>query len=128
MGNRPKMNTADRAKQFLPFDALKGFREALQEKERIVVPKKELSEEEKEELDLSFRLVCRGDIIRVVYYHNGEYVEQTGMVAKIEETGRILTVVQTKISFADIVAIEKKDRDACGEKSSGCNFQRPEEG
>lgn len=32
--NRPKMDRADRAKQFMPFDALKGFREALAEKER----------------------------------------------------------------------------------------------
>lgn len=42
MANRPKMDPADRAKQFLPFDALKGFREALEEKERTIVPKGEL--------------------------------------------------------------------------------------
>ena len=30
------MDRADRAKQFMPFDALKGFREALAEKERLV--------------------------------------------------------------------------------------------
>lgn len=32
---RPKMKREDRAKQFMPFDALKGFREALAEKERM---------------------------------------------------------------------------------------------
>ena len=37
---------ADRAKQFIPFDALKGLKEALKEKEKIYVEKKELSEEE----------------------------------------------------------------------------------
>ena len=37
------MDRANRAKQFMPFDALKGFREALAEKERVTVPKKELS-------------------------------------------------------------------------------------
>lgn len=42
MANRPKMDPADRAKQFLPFDALKGFREALEEKERTIVPIGEL--------------------------------------------------------------------------------------
>jgi len=31
---RAKMDAADRAKQFMPFDALKGFREALAAKER----------------------------------------------------------------------------------------------
>ena len=49
--NRPKMDRADRAKQFMPFDALKGFREALAEKEKLVEEKKsaertELTEEE----------------------------------------------------------------------------------
>lgn len=33
---RAKMDRADRAKQFMPFDALKGFREALEEKERQI--------------------------------------------------------------------------------------------
>ncbi len=32
---REKMDPADRAKQFMPFDALKGFREALTEKEQL---------------------------------------------------------------------------------------------
>ena len=40
----PRMERSNRAKQFMPFDALKGFREALEEKERILVPKRELSE------------------------------------------------------------------------------------
>ncbi len=31
---RAKMTREERAKQFMPFDALKGFREALVEKER----------------------------------------------------------------------------------------------
>lgn len=38
--NRPKMDRADRAKQFMPFDALKGFREALAEKEKLMEEQK----------------------------------------------------------------------------------------
>ena len=49
--NRPKMDRADRAKQFMPFDALKGFREALAEKERLVEEQKEaVQEQEKKSL------------------------------------------------------------------------------
>ena len=40
--NRPKMDRADRAKQFMPFDALKGFREALAEKEKLSYNNQEL--------------------------------------------------------------------------------------
>ncbi len=39
------ISRADRAKQFLSFDALKGFSEALREKEIEYEEKKELSEE-----------------------------------------------------------------------------------
>lgn len=39
MGNRPKMSPADRAKQFMPFAALKGYEEALREKEKEVEEK-----------------------------------------------------------------------------------------
>lgn len=103
MANQPK---ADRAKLFLPFDALKGFREALAEKERIVVPKTELSEDRKEELDRLLHQIKPGDIITVVYFHNEEYVKLTGMLSRISLSGRTLSIVQTRISFEDIYSIE----------------------
>ncbi len=36
MGNRPKMDRSERAKQFMPFDAVKGLQEALFAKEQEV--------------------------------------------------------------------------------------------
>ena len=45
MAARKKMNQAARAKQFMPFAALKGYDIALRAKEKILVPKIELSEE-----------------------------------------------------------------------------------
>ena len=45
MEHRGRMNREDRAKQFMPFAALKGYPEALRKKEKIVVPKIELPEE-----------------------------------------------------------------------------------
>lgn len=103
--NRPKMDRAERAKQFLPFDALKGFRETLAQKERIVVEKVELSEEYREELDRRMQQVLKNDIITVVYFHDGEYVQVTGMVSRLDVTSRIIKIVNTKISFEDIYEI-----------------------
>jgi len=45
---RPKMSPADRAKQFMPFDAVKGLREALAKKEAEFLLKKEETPEEEE--------------------------------------------------------------------------------
>lgn len=43
--NRPQMSPADRAKQFMPFAALKGLPEALRKKEMEVAQKLELTKE-----------------------------------------------------------------------------------
>lgn len=108
MANQTK---ADRAKIFMPFDAVKGFREALAEKERIVVPKIELSEERKEELDRRLRMIHTGDIVTVIYFHNGEYVKLTGMVSKFSPSGRTLSIVNTRICFDDIRELENAAAD-----------------
>ena len=49
MGQRPKMSRAERAKQFMPFAALKGYSEALRRKEKKIVPQIVLSEAQEEE-------------------------------------------------------------------------------
>ena len=41
------MSRENRAKQFMPFAALKGLEEALEKKEKIVVPKAELCDDYK---------------------------------------------------------------------------------
>ena len=59
----------NRARQFLPFDALKGLQEALREKEIELDERKELSEESIEELSNNLQLIERGDNVRLTYYH-----------------------------------------------------------
>lgn len=100
-----KMSREERAKQFMPFAALKGYPEALKKKERIVVPKRELSEEYQKELDQKLRQVHKNDIITVIYFNNHEYLKVTGMVSRIDETARLLKIVNTKISFDDLYDI-----------------------
>jgi len=100
-----KMPIADRAKQFVPFAALKGLPEALSAKERITVDKIELSPEMAEELDRRMHLLQKGNIATVVYFHKDEYIKITGMVARIDTTCRLLQIVNTKINFEDIYEV-----------------------
>lgn len=100
-----KMSREDRAKQFMPFAALKGYPDALRKKEKIIVPKIELSEESKEELDWKLRQVHKNDIVTVVYFYKDEYLRITGMVSRIDETARVLKIVNTKISFENLYDI-----------------------
>ena len=52
---KQKMPIEERAKQFMPFSALKGLEEALASKEKIIVPKKELTQDYAEELNLKLK-------------------------------------------------------------------------
>lgn len=100
-----KMSREDRAKQFMPFAALKGYSEALRKKERIIVPRRELSEEYGEELDRKLRQIQEGEMVSVVYYCRGEYVRLTGKVAKIDKEARMIRIVNEKIAFDDLYAL-----------------------
>ena len=92
----------NRAKQFVPFAAVKGYEEALRAKEKIVVEKIELSEEKKDELNFKLQQIHRNDIITAVYFCNGEYIRLEGMVSRLDTDARILKIINTKISFEDI--------------------------
>ena len=92
----------NRAKQFMPFAALKGYEEALRAKEKIVVDKIELSEEKKEELDRKLQQIQKNDMVTVIYFYDNEYLQMEGMVSRIDKNARVLKVVNTKIPFTDI--------------------------
>lgn len=100
-----KMDVSNRAKQFLPFAALKGLPEALAEKEKIRVPRPQLSEDYMAELDARMHLIEKGMMITVTYYKNEECLQKTGMVARFDTQCRILQVVDTKIMFEDILDV-----------------------
>lgn len=96
----------DRAKQFLPFDALKGFQKALREKEIEYVEKKELSQEILEEISETLKTIEKGDTIKVVYYTNRQYKETIEKVKEISKADKkIILYGDKKINFADILKI-----------------------
>lgn len=103
---RPKMSVENRAKQFMPFAALRGLPEALALKEKIVVEKMELTEDMAAELDWNMKILEPGMMVTVVYFHKDEYIKKTGIVSRLDRDSRILQVVETKISFEDLLTIE----------------------
>ncbi len=108
MGHR-KMCRKDRAKQFMPFAALKGYSEALRKKEKIIVQKKELASDYQEELDREFKKIQRKDMVTAVYFCRGEYRKVTGIVSKIDKATRKLTIVHTEIPLEDLYAVWRED-------------------
>lgn len=92
---------------FVPFAALKGFEEAIRAKEKVVIPKVELTEECMEEINGKLCSINVKDIVCITFYRNNEYVKTTGMVSKIDATNGYIQVVDRKILFKDIVRIDE---------------------
>ncbi len=100
------VNRVSRAKQFLPFDALKGFQEALREKEVEYEEKKDLSEEILTELDECFNKLEKGSIVKIKYYKNRKYNEVNGKVTNINYVRKKIQINnEENINISDIVEI-----------------------
>ena len=102
------VNRVDRAKQFLSFDALKGLKEALQEKEELASRENKhiLSEERVLELNEILLTINNGDVCFVKYYSYGKYLTITGYV-KIMKNVKQLKINDIIINFEDIYDIYK---------------------
>ena len=66
---------ADRAKQFMPFAALKGYYEMVKAQEKIIAPRRELSEYKASLLSEKLLKVRKGIVIKVVYYKQDGYIK-----------------------------------------------------
>lgn len=100
------MDKVQRAHIFSAFDALKGFRELLKEQERVIVPKRMLSEDDFEILNQKIHAVEKGMMITLVYFDNGDYIEKTGRVSKLSFDENYIQIVKSKIPLKSIVDIQ----------------------
>ena len=129
----PAMSPGKRAKIFSPFDALKGFTDAVEAKDELYVERTELSEDECAGLDSIIaelqELVRNGSAAREnnvivtvthfvpcadensdAYGSRGQYVETTGVVSCIDTlVKKTMTVDGKMIGFANILKIESKN-------------------
>lgn len=100
------MDRKDRAKQFMPFDALKGLKDALSEKEIEYEERKELSDDKLRELENEFNKINIGSKIKIKYYKNKQYVEEIGVVTKIDYIKKKIKLNEELINLSDILNIK----------------------
>ena len=128
----PPMKTSRRAKIFAPFDALKGFSAAIAAKEVLYVEKAELTESEKDTLDMKIRFLeaagtSNGAKISVNvtffqecedqenegYGHKGTYRTVTGRLQKIDFLHRTMVLDSGTIDVDDISQITCPGLENC---------------
>lgn len=102
------MTPSERAKLFMPFDAMKGLTEALREREErhLRVEKRELSEEAAARLSANIGKVKRGDAVWVEYYRAFYEVTLQGTVSKIDTVYRYLVIGDERIYFDDLYKLK----------------------
>ncbi|MBR2883672.1 MAG: YolD-like family protein [Clostridia bacterium] len=92
----------------MPFAALTGYYEVIKQREKIIEPRKELSEDEAEILSDKLNKVQKGMLITLTYYKEDCYETLTGLVSNIDPVYRTITIVKTKIAIDDVVDVEIK--------------------
>ena len=100
-----KMSNKDRAKQFLPFNSLKGYYDIIREKEKEITPKRELSDNDLEELSNKLNKIEKNMMVKLRYYDTDRYIDIEGIISKIDFAYKYIVIVKTKISFNDISKI-----------------------
>ena len=123
----PSMPLEKRAKIFSPFDALKGFNEAISSKDVIYEYRKTLSDEELRILDQKLCLLRQltinskaaraGSIpVEITYFHpledpdmqgeKGSYLTNNGILKKVDDLSRMLILSDdTRIPINEIISI-----------------------
>lgn len=101
------MKRADRAKQFMPFSALKGLEDELSLVEKTPCARRELLEDEAEQLNRALLDLEPGAVIEVECYKNGDYVTLSGPLLSIDTAYRRLQLGDMEIRIADIAAVRR---------------------
>lgn len=105
------MTREERAKQFSPFDAMKGLREALREREEqhTRVERHEISEEQMEKNSAVLFSVKKGTFVTLECHRAFHDIKIVGVVMKIDTVFGYLIVNNEKILFSDIYTIKITD-------------------
>lgn len=98
------MPRSERAKQFAPFDALKGLQKALRLKEyehdRMV--RGDIDDETIDKISRQLQKIKKNDSIYIKYFEDGYYKELKEKVKRIDVNKREVELENRIISFDDI--------------------------
>ena len=100
------MTNLERAKQFMPFAALRGYEEVIEGVASVYQPKIDLSDDEKEEISNVLIKIKKGDMCKINYYAERGYKTITGLVSLIDIINKKITIIKTPIPFEEIKEIE----------------------
>lgn len=104
---RAKMPASQRAKQFMPFAAVKGLEKAIAEQDHLLnrVDEVELGEEQVQKINDKLKLLKKGSIVSVCFYQGGHYRTHTGIVERVDPICREILVDGVHIVIENIIGV-----------------------
>ena len=101
------MTLQERAKQFAPFDAMKGLQEALRDREERYsrVDKHDISDEAIEANSIVISKLSKGNIVEVEYYCAFHDICKSGKISECSIPFKFIKLNGEKIFFDDIYSI-----------------------
>ena len=97
-----RYSKTERARQFRPFAALKGYDALLREQERIEIPRRLPSEEKAARLSKCLNQLCVGSNVEIVHYGTNAYLHTQGRIKSIDFVFRKLAIGKETVKFEDI--------------------------
>ncbi|MBQ3566898.1 MAG: hypothetical protein IJA12_06940 [Oscillospiraceae bacterium] len=115
--NHKKMPLLSRAVQFAPFSALTGLDEQMNETSRLTDSRRELTDDEKNLLDMNIRIIENNieyrPSVSIVYFipdekkSGGSYHKISGNVRRIEQSDGVMLFEDNQtVNLSDVVFIK----------------------
>lgn len=92
----------ERARQFMPFAALRGYYDLVREAEYVPEPRRPITEERSRTLSKAAASIKPRMLVSATYYNGRAYRTLTGVVSQISCDLRIIRILKTTISFNDL--------------------------
>ncbi len=111
--NHPRMSEENRAAQFMPFAALTGYGDMIEERGRLTTQKPELSEWQQEEVNAVLSAVSKGDTVLVTWFEadklkdGGRIRSENCRIVKTDAYHQVLHTDQGMIAFDSILEMEQ---------------------
>lgn len=99
------MNKHSRARQFIPFAALKGYINLIKEQEKIKLKKREVKKLSDDELAHKIKQIKELKICEIIYITDGKIVKTSGIISKINFNEKWLICIKNKINFENIIDV-----------------------
>jgi len=98
---------ADRASQFTPYAALKGFEELIAETSRLGCEQRCLGEDAAAELDACLHALSKGRPVEAVFYDMGDYRVCSGILERIDTAEQCLWIGKQRLPLSKLLRIRE---------------------